>query len=298
MNIVNPLKRFFVLYCAMLFSSVLLLVGMITTLSPYFYDMVQRMRGIQPLCGCEQYAIFPSSFGGQLLLAILVLAVLMSSYILVRFSLTAIRTWRYRNSLLQERLHTTNYQGVPIHLVQYTEPIAVCIGAFTPEVFVSRSLVEQLSGFELLAVLQHELAHAKRYDPLQRLILSVLPHWLPVWSREVQYYYDAQEVLADQAVLDTKSIRSAFVKLIEQQQLSRVMVTATWFSAAQARVDYWLGKRPTLPAVRGLVITVMVLFSLLISTYQTFAAEPVAQAYGQCVAVQTMCESVMSYVVQ
>lgn len=48
--------------------------------------------------------------------------------------------------------------------------MAVCAGAWSPEVFVSRGLVEALSAEELTAVLLHEHAHRRRRDPLRRAL--------------------------------------------------------------------------------------------------------------------------------
>ncbi|MBJ7609286.1 MAG: M56 family metallopeptidase [Candidatus Dormibacteraeota bacterium] len=49
-------------------------------------------------------------------------------------------------------------------------PVAVCAGACSPLVFISRGLVGSLSGDELAAVLLHEHAHRRRRDPLRRAL--------------------------------------------------------------------------------------------------------------------------------
>lgn len=286
MNTARALKRFLTMYSVSIVGLLLLTVGVVIALFPYLYKQVD------PVCGCSQYAALSSSAGGLALMISLAVLLLIGTVVIVRMVRMVHTTRQYKRMLLSQSTHVTFYQGIPIYTIDYQNPLAVCIGYFRPVVFISQTLVQQLSGFELFAVMQHEVAHAKRHDPLQRLLLSALPRHI------FGQYCSAQEIVADGAVTDTPSIRSAFVKLAEQMQAQPLTIAGTWFSTSQARVNHWLGEEITVPSFRVGLVGVSLVGLWLVLSYQAFAAEPTTQAFGQCLSVQTMCESIMSYVVQ
>lgn len=81
---------------------------------------------------------------------------------------------------------------------------AFCAGLLRPTVYVTSGAVRALNPHELEAVLVHEAAHARRRDPLRRLLLraacDVWPY-LPVlrwWARQRM---ERAELIADRAAL-------------------------------------------------------------------------------------------------
>jgi len=60
-----------------------------------------------------------------------------------------------------------------IRLIDSNEPLAFCAGVFAPTVFVSQGLVRNCSSDELQAIVEHEQAHGRRHDNLQRWMVSL-----------------------------------------------------------------------------------------------------------------------------
>lgn len=292
MNIARALKRFFTIYSVSLTSLTLLTISILVAISPYLQKQTDTV------CGCAEFFTLTSSPAGWILMGSLLILTMLGMVMSWRILHMVIVTRRFRQTISEYTIHTTYYRGITIYTIQHNEPLAVCIGYLNPVVFISQTFIEQLSGFELFAVIQHEVAHAKRHDPLQRLLLHALPLPIPYWKSRVKQYVSAQEILADDAVMDSASIRSAFVKLAEHIQTQQPSIAGTWFSTSQARVNHWLGGQTLLPTFRFGFIGFILFAVVLVASYRAFAAEPSTQAFGQCLAVQTMCESVMSYVVQ
>ncbi len=278
-------------------STVFLTVALALSLQNYLGELFNRWMGYAPTCGCEQYAVLPTRSPTLVLFAGLAVITIGLIIMVLKISQTLLQTHRFRSALSRHHLHTSYYQSIPIYLIAQPEPIAVCIGYLRPAVYISTGLVNTVGGFELLAVIQHEAAHARRLDPLQRLFLMAVPNWFPGWRRQLMHYLAGQEIVADDSVRDTTAIQSAFVKLVDRLHFQPT-VAATFFSTSQARIDHWLGERIPLPTLRIGLVAVTMWLLVLLSSYRAFAAEPETQAFGQCLAVQTMCESTMTYVVQ
>lgn len=83
--------------------------------------------------------------------------------------------------------------------------LALTTGFIMPRIFISDTLVSQLSRGELQAVLLHEYAHCKSYDPLRllliRLIKDSLP-FVPVLKKVYHFLQVWMELLADQYVVN------------------------------------------------------------------------------------------------
>lgn len=273
-------------------SLAVLTLSILVAIFPYLQQQADM------ICGCAQFSNLTSSPTGWILITSILILSLLGIVMTGRVLWMLRVTRQFKQSLSQYITHRTQYRGVAINTITHDDPLAVCVGYFHPTVFISQALIEQLSGFELFAVIQHEVAHAKRYDPLQRLVLNALPNRIPYWKNSVEQYFSAQEIVADDAVTDPASIRSAFVKLTELAQPQQPQLAATWFSTSQARINHWLGEQTPLPSLRWAALGAMVMAVVLLTSYRAFAAEPAAQAFGQCLSVQTMCKAVMSYVVQ
>ena len=284
MHTARALKRFFTSYCVSMVSLAVLIAVVLSALVPYL------KRQSDSVCGCNQFDVIPNTPASWLLFGLLVASIVIGISVMLKMVVMLWQTSQFHRTVARHVLHTTVYRNTPIHTVNLPGPKAVCVGYFKPQVYISATVLKTLSGFELLAVIQHEAEHAKRFDPLQRLLLQALPQQL------LKRYTAAQEIIADDVVTDVVAVQSAFVKMTDVAQPGTL--AATWFSTSQARVNHWLGEHTPVPSFRFGVIGVIIFGGLLISSYQAFAAEPATQAFGQCLAVQTMCESVMSYVVQ
>ncbi|MFI0449665.1 M56 family metallopeptidase [Actinomadura sp. 6N118] len=115
-----------------------------------------------------------------------------------------------------------------------------CAGLVRPRVYVTTAL----SGPELDAVLAHEAAHARRRDPLRRLVsraaadvLFYLP--LAFWWRNRQI--ERSELFADRAAIDRVARKAVAVALMSADGGRLPETTAAWDGAAQARAAQLLG---------------------------------------------------------
>lgn len=248
-------------------------------------------------CDCAQF-IFSRDHLPLLIgvgTAILVFTVLVLRAI-IKTGLTIAKTKQYEQSLRERILHTTTVRGVPFFRVQEERPFAVCLGYFRPRVYISISLERLLKPHELLTVINHELYHAQHRDPLQRLMMGALAALLPASKRLAHDYTTLQELAADEAVGDDTTLRRALIKTLGVARESQA-TSAVWFSATDARLNRLLGHRiqPTMPW--SLVIIVGSLIVLTVALYNSLTTTAEVHAFGQCVAVQPMCEAMMSYVV-
>ncbi len=69
------------------------------------------------------------------------------------------------------------------HVIENDAVMAWCDGLFSPAIFVSQGLLEQVNESELAIVLAHEEAHAERRDNLARLIIDWTTRLWPVSKR-------------------------------------------------------------------------------------------------------------------
>ena len=100
--------------------------------------------------------------------------------------------------------------GVPVDRVRIVEGLPVpafTAGWIAPSIYVARDLAvgpHRLSAAELVAVLAHEGAHLRRYDPLRFSLLRAMAcalFWLPALRRLADDVADEAEVLADDAAV-------------------------------------------------------------------------------------------------
>ena len=98
--------------------------------------------------------------------------------------------------------------GVTVDRVRIVEGLPVpafTAGWIAPAIYVARELVvgpHRLSAAELVAVVAHEGAHVRRYDPLRFSALRAMAcalFWLPALRRLADDVADEAEVLADDA---------------------------------------------------------------------------------------------------
>lgn len=99
---------------------------------------------------------------------------------------------------------------------------AFTLGSWSPQVYISSSLLEgeaSLTDDELVAVLAHEAAHARRRDPLRFAILRALSYvlfWVPALRQIAEDIADEAEIAADDSAgrfSDPLVLANALVKL-------------------------------------------------------------------------------------
>jgi BlaR1 peptidase M56 len=145
---------------------------------------------------------------------------------------------------------------------------AFCAGLLRPRVFVTSGMVAALANEELDAVLVHEAEHARRRDPLRRLVgraAADVLFWLPLVGWWTRHRLEDAELAADRAVIDRVG-RSPLARALRATATPAApMVGARFDGGGPARVTQLLGdplppRRPPLAAcllsLLGLILAV------------------------------------------
>jgi Zn-dependent protease with chaperone function len=98
------------------------------------------------------------------------------------------------------RAHLLDVPGLscPVYAVRGVESLLAVTGIFHPQVFVSSDVAEALSEEELSAALAHELAHVRRFDNLQQLLLKSTQLPLGAFRAADAEWSSASEIAADE----------------------------------------------------------------------------------------------------
>lgn len=97
---------------------------------------------------------------------------------------------------------------------------AFTAGLTSPRIYLARELATRLTSAELQAVIAHEAAHVRRYDPLRLSVLRALActlFWLPALRRLAEDMADEAEILADDeaASIQPLALASAILALAQ-----------------------------------------------------------------------------------
>ncbi|HEX7289094.1 MAG TPA: M56 family metallopeptidase [Candidatus Angelobacter sp.] len=105
----------------------------------------------------------------------------------------------------------------PVYAVTDVESLLAVTGIFRPQVFVSREVAEALSQEELSAALAHELAHVRRFDNLQQLLLKSTQLPLGAFRAADAEWSSASEIAADEGAVhggaSALELSSALIKV-------------------------------------------------------------------------------------
>ncbi|WP_433443588.1 M56 family metallopeptidase [Nonomuraea sp. CA-141351] len=177
--------------------------------------------------------------------------------------------WRTARSVARLPQTTLAWPDSPrAALLPTGEPLAFCAGMLRPRVYVSAGLTETLSGDELDAVLCHEAAHARRRDPLRRVLMNAATDvlfFLPVvrWAAHVQR--ERAELAADRAAIAQVGARHVAGALLAVDGSTAPRGVAAFDGAAAARVAQLTGDAPP-PHKAGLGVVALSLTGLVAAT--------------------------------
>lgn len=141
------------------------------------------------------------------------------------------------------------------YLLEDSRSAAFTCGLLRPAVVLSTGLLQTLDEQALVAVMHHEAAHAKSYDPLQQSLLWVLRDAFGPLGMDALYsrYLIRREILADEAALvafggDDVPLLSALLSTATGQGYPEV---ETWSAGltglVEARVEFLeTGRAPQL----------------------------------------------------
>lgn len=153
-------------------------------------------------CGCEVMTmIAPPAVIATAVLG-LAASVLMISRCLIFFIRQIRRSQRLTSELLAHGRRQIYHHGLAQSFILLKKPgrAAMTVGLFRPRIYLTTDLVHHLSGTEVQAVLRHEQAHRRRFDPLWLAVMDSLSAawwrlpWLQQW---VEASFTLRELSAD-----------------------------------------------------------------------------------------------------
>jgi len=141
--------------------------------------------------------------------------------------------------------------SVPIFSTAEVAPTFTVAGVRAPRVLVSESVLAALSDSELRSALRHEMAHARRYDNLRKLLFRVL--CFPGMSELESAWSVQTEMAADDAAVscyrDALDLAAALIKVSRLGPLAPCELTtsllhsSTAISARVRRLFAWAEER-------------------------------------------------------
>jgi hypothetical protein len=168
--------------------------------------------------------------------------------------------------------------GHEVVVIPGAELLAFCAGPLRPRVYVTQAARSRLAPALLEAVVEHEVAHVRRRDPLRMLMARTLADgfaFVPGLDRLAGRQLDAADLVADAAVIDAMgSAQPLAAAMLEFDDLSprridellgrspadapaMALACATAAMAALAAVAVTLAVARTDPAVPALVLLVL-----------------------------------------
>lgn len=198
-------------------------------------------------CGCSVMAVQSPWW----LTGLAVGLMLVFAYSLVQMTRRAISVFRTTKAL-SRRWQTHQYRVVKheglqenVRVLSSSEPLALTLGFFHPTIYLSEGLLRTIRHSEVEAVIRHERAHRRAFDPLMALLLETLTagwHWIPGVRGVMQAVYAQREVAADAVATDgyrsVTALSGAFLAL--QGVVHHPAVAA--FSPNQERLEKLLDR--------------------------------------------------------
>lgn len=208
--------------CASLLPLTAALAVLTAALAPSFgwirdhHGLVEQIHSHPHLCQDHHHSGLPSA-------SLSILALLLTLrflFVLSRRVYALLLTQRTRRSLNQA---STAGSEKGIRVLPIQEAQAFVLGLFRPTLYITKGLVSGEESRHLPAVLAHERAHLRRFDPLRRFVAGIglsfhLPGVAPFLQRN---HARAQEMAADDAAAQDigsrECIASALVALAKAQ---------------------------------------------------------------------------------
>ncbi|QGQ47730.1 M56 family metallopeptidase [Metabacillus sediminilitoris] len=185
-----------------------------------------------------------------------------------------------KNIQLTEKINGTyNRKQNDITIIDSTEPIAFTMGFFKPKIVLSSALITMLDKAELEAVIYHETAHQKYYDPLMLLVLQIISEvmwYIPLTRWSYENYKIMIELVADEYAIKRMGselgLGSALLKLIKTRLSGRGTSALVPFAngTVDFRIKQLINPEPTIPVkmqTKSVFISInmiMILMTLLV----------------------------------
>lgn len=228
-----PAAQARILLAGATFPLVASLVLLVTALSPSFGWIRDHYAGelhSHPhLCSAHPISGWPSI--SLVIVAILVatrlLQTLISSVRALSLSREAIRSMKQASHLGQDGLR----------ILPTDEPQAFVIGLLRPTIYATRGLVSGHAKHHVPAVLAHENAHLRRYDPLRRFVATLgLRFHIPAVARRIDLAHErALEMAADEQAAREVGSKIAVASALVALAKARLQVPTSAFAVVGTR---------------------------------------------------------------
>ncbi len=163
---------------------------------------------------------------------------------------------------------------------------AFTLGFIKPEVYLTSALIENFTPEEIDIVVQHELGHKQRRDPLRQTVLEFLGRlfwFVPVMGRQIVTHGVKTELACDAMALtkgySRTSIAATLVKISEAPVLAShapVPAISSIIDKLEIRVRALLGEKPDaylrIPA--GIIIaSTLIIFAIMTASTAAVASQ-------------------------
>lgn len=227
-----------------------LVVGAAMTLIKLWPILREAWRPTQIACGCATMAIQSPWWAVGIGIIAAGIIIFTSACFFIRLAAHAVASRRQIRDFNQRGIRNVIHHrlGTRFFLINAIEPIAVTIGMWRPQIFLSTGLLQRLTASEVRAVVAHEQAHQLARDPLMTAIMDSLVktfRWIPRATAWMTVAYSLRELSADAYATDnyrtTTALSSAFVKLNDTMPL----VSGNSFSPNRDRLEKLLDQNWT-----------------------------------------------------
>jgi beta-lactamase regulating signal transducer with metallopeptidase domain len=248
-------------------------------------------------CSCGAIEMIAHPRADTLATGLLMLGGAWMLWVIFRATLTIARQARQVSPMRARVIRRTRVNAIWQETIDWPTPFAMTIGLFRPTIVLSRATEEVLTSAELSAVVAHEQHHARRYDPLLTMMVSVVAQvygFLPAVRKLVERWTMLREVTADQAATKGYTDRRGLAGALLKMSVSGVEAVPA-FSPNLIRIDTLLHPEAALPSmawkfwVAGIVLA-MVLMIIGLQAGTAWATEPTQQIIRQCHEIHQMCQ--------
>lgn len=151
-------------------------------------------------------------------------------------------------SFVKKILGQLGVRSSQVVLYNSHEPSVFCAGFAKPKIYLSSALARNLSSLELKAILAHEVAHLRSYDPLRTFFTSLFERtfrFIPLVQQVARKIRLAQETTADNyavEIVNKKNYLRTILKVDELRLAHTVPNTLGFENFINQRAAYLLGK--------------------------------------------------------
>ncbi len=296
----TEVRQYLWLRLTILGSGAALLSALIVA-SIQLWPIVQRMMVPTKLaCGCAIVSISTPRWLTTISTLIVLGTIGLMIWSVALFVMHLHRSRQQERRLREDAVKVVVHQpsNILVTIVDSPKTFAMTVGFWQPTMYVSQGLLTALTEEEFGAVVAHEHAHQRAYDPLLTVLMNIVStvfRFVPGARDWMSSVYSLREVAADAVATDgyrtTDALSSAFVKL----SMTSIHPSISAFSPNRDRLEkllnhHWVSPRRWWSWVGALVVAIVIAGALSFSHFavaESPAVPPAAAAV--CQETMVMC---------